>query len=613
MSQVIESGVQVLIAGGGLGGIAAALAATAMGARVLLVEETGCLGGQVTSQGVSALDEHKYIESCGGTASYMEFRKGIRNYYREHYRLSDVGTAAEYLNPGSADPGRRFAFEPAVGAAVIEEMLRPARDAGLLDVALNTRVVRVGRRGGRISSVSVLTNGRREGMGLAWPSGRRDLPVKSLVDATELGEVLPLAGAEYRTGVESHAETGEPSAPEEAQTNALQPITYTMAVEFREGESHVIAKPPLYDELRATHPFTLNGFRMFEPGTFGRSFWEYRRILDARNFADERVTRDVSLINWLSTDYHEESIVGLPERALHRHLHRAKQLTLCFLYWLQTEAPRDGGGQGYPELMLRGDVLGSRDGLSLSPYIRESRRLLAVHTIREQDITSAFNPGSRARLMPDACGLGFYYRIDIHRCCHTKLRSGSGEMLAPFQIPTGALLSPRVSNLIAGGKTIGTTHITNGACRYHPVEWSTGEAAGMLAAMAAIKGVQPLEVQQQRLLMQRYQLALLRNGAPLFWFDDLPQSHPAFVAASFLAVQGIVDASPSHLHFFPDRPVSEATASAWVERARRRYRLRRQVAADLRGNFAGATRAECAVALLTALPSTTPAASRGQA
>ncbi|WP_454702255.1 FAD-dependent oxidoreductase [Agrobacterium burrii] len=38
------------------------------------------------------------------------------------------------------------------------------------------------------------------------------------------------------------------------------------------------------------------------------------------------------------------------------------------------------------------------------------------------------------------------------------------------------------TNEPAGGVQFGTTHITNGCYRLHPVEWNIGEVAGMLAA-----------------------------------------------------------------------------------------------------------------------------------
>ena len=59
----------VVIAGGGLGGCAAALAALRNGLRVVLTEETDWIGGQLTQQAVPP-DEHRWIESHGCTQSY---------------------------------------------------------------------------------------------------------------------------------------------------------------------------------------------------------------------------------------------------------------------------------------------------------------------------------------------------------------------------------------------------------------------------------------------------------------------------------------------------------------------------------------------------------------
>ena len=75
----------VAIIGGGLGGVAAALAAISGGARVVLSEETDWLGGQLTSQGVSAPDEHALIEQFGGTVRYNALRARVRRHYCERY------------------------------------------------------------------------------------------------------------------------------------------------------------------------------------------------------------------------------------------------------------------------------------------------------------------------------------------------------------------------------------------------------------------------------------------------------------------------------------------------------------------------------------------------
>ena len=77
----------MLVAGGGLGGVAAALAAADRGASVVLSEETDWLGGQLTSQAVP-LDEHPWIEDFGATASYRALRRGIRDHYRAYTPLT---------------------------------------------------------------------------------------------------------------------------------------------------------------------------------------------------------------------------------------------------------------------------------------------------------------------------------------------------------------------------------------------------------------------------------------------------------------------------------------------------------------------------------------------
>jgi NADPH-dependent 2,4-dienoyl-CoA reductase/sulfur reductase-like enzyme len=59
-----ENRTEILIVGGGLGGVAAALAGLRLGKRVILTEETNWLGGQITAQGVPP-DEHPWIEQTG--------------------------------------------------------------------------------------------------------------------------------------------------------------------------------------------------------------------------------------------------------------------------------------------------------------------------------------------------------------------------------------------------------------------------------------------------------------------------------------------------------------------------------------------------------------------
>jgi hypothetical protein len=210
-----------------------------------------------------------------------------------------------------------------------------------------------------------------------------------------------------------------------------------------------------------------------------------------------------------------------------RHLEASRRQSLSFLYWMQTEAPRLDGGTGYKGLRLRGDVLGTDDGLAMRPYIRESRRIRAEFTVLEQHVgvQARAEAGLPAGAEPfaDTVGTGSY-RIDLHPS--SGGRSGPRTYIDiadhPFQIPLGALIPQRVENLLPANKNIGTTHITNGCYRLHPVEWTIGEAAGALAAHCLNSGSTPRKVRNDPAQLADFQ-RLLRTqlGFQLTWPEHL--------------------------------------------------------------------------------------------
>jgi len=487
---------EVLIAGGGTGGVAAALAAARRGRRVVLLEETDWLGGQMTAQGVSALDEHEHIELFGGTRSYYELRNAIRKHYGQ-------------LNPGNCWV-TRLAFEPRVAVSVIEQMLLPHVASGRLSVHRRAKTVAATAEGDRITEVVA--------MGLDGGRLIRFRP-ELVIDATELGDLLPLCGVAHVIGAETIAQTGEKQAqPVEPRPHCVQSFTYTFACQRRPGgESHVIPRPEKYLHYRDTQPYSLkievhggeiygeeSGWLQYSlydqlPGTKG-GLWTYRRLVEKEN---------LTMFNWPGNDYRDRSILECPPLEAAHALQDAKRVSLGFLHWLQTE-------QAAPELLLRTDVMGTADGLSKHPYIRESRRIKARKTIIEQEVSAHHQAGPHAAQFADSVGVG-WYPIDIHRSGPDDV--GASCRTKPFQIPLGALLPARVANLVAGAKNIGTTHITNGCYRLHPVEWNIGEAAGALAAFALEERVPPAAVHEQ--VLKRFQRRLQDEGVPLAWPAEL--------------------------------------------------------------------------------------------
>jgi glycine/D-amino acid oxidase-like deaminating enzyme len=553
--QIAEITCDVLVCGAGLGGVAAALRAARMGLKVCLLEGAAWPGGQASSQGVSAFDEHQYIETFGGTALYYEFRAGIRAYYREAYRLSPAAQAAAAFSPGNAWVGG-LSFEPRAAVVVLEAMLAAPHNSGALQIFYHTKAIAAEVFTGRVRSV--LTRQTESGALIRFQSA-------FVLDATDFGELLPLTATPYAVGAESRAETGEPTAAETADPNCLQFYTFPFAVEYRPGENHTIPKPDGYDQNRTGQPYTFvykttdpvaPTYQMFAtaPGTYG-SFWTYRRALDASNFEDPRIPNDVSIINWTANDYRGPAPADKPPLEQAQLYRDARNLSLGFLYWLQTEAPRDDGGTGYPELRPRPDVMGSVDGISQMPYIREGRRLRALVTIREQDIAASAQPGARAAAQPDAVGIGLY-PIDLHGCDINTVSLPT----KPFQIPLGALIPARTQNLLAAGKCLGTTHVTNGAYRVHPTEWATGEAAAVVAAYCHRTGQAPADVHGNPRYARRLQLAALDQGVPLYWYVDVPIGHPAFFATQLLAVAGIWPGASDSLAFRPDDLLTQLDA-----------------------------------------------------
>jgi hypothetical protein len=260
-------------------------------------------------------------------------------------------------------------------------------------------------------------------------------------------------------------------------------------------------------------PITYNFAPHREPKKAFSGLWTYRRILDRGNYADGTCPSDVTLVNYPQIDYFLKDLsnaMTLEEK--HRLVDEAKQLSLSFLYWLQTEA-------GFKGLKIRGDITGTEDGLTKMPYVRESRRIKAEFTICERHVSAACRPGQKlAAPFADTVGIG-HYRIDLHP-------SVGGDNYVdvealPFQIPLGALIPQRVDNLLAGCKNIGTTHITNGCYRLHPVEWNVGEAAGNLAAYCLEKNLTPRSVRNDPANLAEFQDRLAWQGVELEWPADI--------------------------------------------------------------------------------------------
>jgi hypothetical protein len=524
----------LVIAGGGLGGCAAALAALRNGRTVVLTEPTDWVGGQLTQQAVPP-DEHPWIEQFGGNASYFDLRRGIRDYYRRAYPLTAEALAKRDFNPGNGAVSR-LCHEPRVALAVLTDRLAPFASSGKLHVLLEHEPVRAETRGDRVLSVTARDLKTHD---------ERVLVAPYFLDATELGDLLPLAGVEFVTGFESKAETGDERAPDRAQPENQQSFTYCFAMDYLDGEDHTIDRPAEYAfwrdyvpklnppwsgkllGLEASDPVTLKGRPLvFDPTGPGQGFWVYRRIADARNFAPGTYRGGITLVNWPQNDYWLGNLIGVTREEAAQHIAKAKQLSLSLLYWLQTEIPRPDGGTGWKGLRLRPDLVGTSDGLAKYPYIRESRRIQAEFTVLERHVGTEARRRALGRqdvvaeAFTDAVGVGSY-RIDLHPSTGGDNYIDVSSL--PFQIPLGALIPRRVENVLPACKNLGVTHVTNGCYRLHPVEWAIGEAAGLLATFCLSRRLSPRAVRNTPAVLRDFQAWIKSQGVEIEWPSLTPR------------------------------------------------------------------------------------------
>ncbi len=523
----------LVIAGGGLGGCAAAIAALRNNLTVILTEETDWIGGQLTQQGVPP-DEHRWIETHGATQAYRDLRKAIRQYYFDHYPLTEAAKANPRLNPGNGAVSL-LCHEPRVALAVLLDLFAPYLSNRQLILLTETQITEAQVDGNKVKALKAKN----------LKSGREIiLEAPYFADATELGELLPLTGTEFVTGTESRKETGELHAPEQGDPENNQAFTMCFAADYLPGEDHTIQKPEDYAfwrdfipqltppwpgkllDLNYSTPSTLQPKSLgFHPAGISTdpllNLWNYRRILDQKNFLPGSYRGDITVVNWPQNDYTLGNLIGVSEEEFNRQVDQSKQLSLSLLYWLQTEAPRPDGGLGWPGIRLRNDIMGTDDGLAKYPYIRESRRIKARFTILEEHVgkeqralVAGASEGLRAANFHDSVGIG-YYHIDLHPS--NKGNNYIDFPSLPFQIPLGALLPQRMENLLPANKNIGTTHITNGCYRLHPVEWSIGEAVGMLVAYSLDRKVLPQSIHENKNLLTDFQNTIQSQGIETRW------------------------------------------------------------------------------------------------
>lgn len=544
----VSADYDVIVAGAGTGGIGAALQAARMGAKVLLLEETDLIGGQMANAGVTSMDEggiwaKNPVRERG---IYREFHESAVNYY---YTLDKDPYTAYHFNLQSEG-----GFEPGAARGVLYGLIDETsrRPGAKLDLAVRTKVVEVQKTGEAVDGVTV------EEWTESGPK-RKNVKCRVLIDATEYGDVIPLTGARYRVGT-STSDQIDPESP-------VQDHTWLGVIrEYPEGlpeELKIKAPPPGYEERIAR---LFRNYQLYGGASWGgenrgvkgpRLWWVYaawRGMPDSTSPATGEMTEERHTKCGLNggNDYKvTASTMEDPKERLKDEL-EGINLTLSIIYWFQNDlglpwsvAQEDGYYTPYniqkmKERGVRPDLLPLAARLPQWPYVREARRIVGVETLRGEDLYTRDRGDEKARHWASTVAINDY-SFDLHGT-EDSLEEGLDEKeyinaTGPFPVPFGVFIPEKVDGFVPAEKNFSQSRLANGATRLQPSTMLDGQAAGAIAALAAAKKVQPRELN-----IIEVQSALLGNGDTLQsqWYEDVAFGSPLWQATQLLSLYGMM-------------------------------------------------------------------------
>ena len=337
----------ILVAGGGLAGAASAYEGLLAGRTVCLTEITDWVGGQISSQGTSALDERETQRSLlFYPRGYLELRQRIEKHYG---RLNPGGCWVSYscfmpydghkilfnILQDAAKTGKgtlkwfpntvikELAITPAVagntvGGQQIKSAIaiqhKPADNTGPINTETLSQTIEDAYRyenSARFNKTIIRfipkasgtpPNPRREGNSTSSPplqGGARGGGDWYVVDATETGELIGLADVPYRLGIDPRSPLEPSSASPSGDPYCTQGFTYTFAMQAtKEPQQHQV--PSFYQQYAPYYSYELQRLASF-PLVFS-----YRQIRsmrpDQKRPSDPKqfpiYPGDISMQNW---------------------------------------------------------------------------------------------------------------------------------------------------------------------------------------------------------------------------------------------------------------------------------------------------------------------------
>ncbi len=495
--------VDVLVIGGTTSGTTAAIAAARGGASTLVVEPTPMLGGMLTAQGVCAIDGN------------FELPSGLWNEFRDHLRRRYGGIGALWTGWVSTT-----LFEPHVADSLLKVMVAAEPR---VEVCYGYRLVGVMHTKSRVTGADFVDAANR----------RLRVKARVVIDATDLGEALPLCGTPYRLGMDARNETGEQLAFDRPN-DIVQDLTLVAILkDYGPQADKLLPRPEGYDPAEFEACCDLPDQKQITP----ERMLEYGRMPNGKY-----------MINWpkAGNDIYL-NVVELPYEQREAMLAAARAKTLRFVYYIQHEL-------GFKQLGIADDEFDTPDGLAYLPYHREGRRLNGVVRLTLDDVVDRYNRPTA--LYRTGISVGDY-PVDHHHGCRADMERINFPPVPSFSVPLGALIPAKMDNLLVSDKAISVSNLINGSTRLQPVVMLTGQAAGTLAALAVKHECAPREVS-----VREVQAALLAQKAYIVPFYDVKPDDPDFVLLQQIAATGILRMTgepyrwENRSWFYPERTIS---------------------------------------------------------
>lgn len=441
----------VAVLGGGPGGMAAAVSAARQGAKVVLVERLGYLGGQMASglPFLAFLDMHKR-QVVGGLAQKMVDDLAALDGTAGH-RYCPFHLSTTTVNPFYS---RIVSFQW-------------AKDYGI-DLLMHCEVTATTVEDNTLTAVTVTGKGHDI-----------EIRAKVFIDATGDGDVAYMAGAEYEKGQEG--------------SGVLQPPSLMFnlgGVNFDKFSDFIAAHPEeLPYHMGLTH--VREGYDAdFFRNNPGHIFFGLNHMIEKlRKEGKCPINRDTVIYIRLPMPGHVavntiriQNFDGSDVHDLSRGEQEAHLQILPLINMLQQNVP------GFEDCYMTSvnAVIG----------VRESRRIMGLRKLTGQDCIDGKVPEDTIAL--------YSYFIDIH--------NGAGEgtytktIEEPYGVPYGCAVAKSMDGLMMAGRCMSVDAVAFGSTRIMTLCMAVGEAAGIGAALAVQKGKQPRDIdpQEVRELLRGY-------------------------------------------------------------------------------------------------------------